>query len=130
MDECVYFTRRVIDKGQAVAWVFREQCPKCKKSLMGKPKDPKTGKAKTRADEYVCPSCSHSVEKEAYEDSLTANIQYTCPHCSFKGETQVPFKRRKVQVFDEEAMKKKTKDVIRFQCEKCKQNIDISKKMK
>ncbi|MBD3303717.1 hypothetical protein GF343_01105, partial [Candidatus Woesearchaeota archaeon] len=76
MEECVYFTRRNIDKGKVVAWVFKEKCPKCGKALMGKPKDEKTGKVKIRAKEYVCPECGYTAEKGEYEDTLTVNIQY------------------------------------------------------
>jgi len=28
MEECVYFTNRVIGDGRAMAWVFRKECPK------------------------------------------------------------------------------------------------------
>ena len=128
--ECVYFTQRIIDKGHVKAWVLKELCPKCKKGIMSKPHNPKTGRIQIRSNEYKCPECGYTAEKQEYEDTLTANIQYICPYCLFKGETQVPFKRKKVQVFDEEKMKKKTIDSLRFQCEKCKKNIDITKKMK
>lgn len=131
MDECVYYTFRGIgEKGEAKAWVFRKECPKCGKGLMGKPKDEKTGKPKIRAKEYVCPECGHTAEKVEYEESLTVNIKYICPHCEHEGETQVPFKRRKVQIFDEESGKKKAVEVLRFSCEKCEKNVDITKKMK
>jgi len=130
MDECVYFTNRLLGNGKIRAWVFREQCPKCGKGLMGKPRDPKTGRAKIRSEEYVCPSCSHTVEKGEYEDTLTVNIQYTCPHCSHSGEAQESFKRKKVQRIDEETGKKSSVDAVRFQCQKCGKNIDITKKMK
>jgi len=130
MDECVYFTRRNIDKGNVVAWVFKEKCPKCGKAMMGKPKDEKTGKTKIRAKEYVCPACGHTVEKGAYEDTLTVSIQYTCPHCGNKGEAQESFKRKKVQVFDEEEQKKKSIDAVKFKCNKCEKDILITKKMK
>lgn len=130
MDECIYFTRRNIDSGKAVAWVFKEKCPKCKKALMGKPKDEKTGKVKIRAKEYVCPACGYTVEKGEYEDTLTVNIQYTCPHCENEGETQESFKRKKVRVFDEAEQKKKSIDAIKFQCSKCGKDILITKKMK
>mgnify|MGYP001610523042 CR=1 FL=1 len=130
MDECVYFTNRTIGNGKIKAWVFKEKCPKCGKALMGKPRDGKTGKAKIRANEYVCPECKHQVEKEEYEDSLTANIQYTCPECKHQGELQQSFKRKKIQRLNEETGKKETVDTIRFQCEKCKHNLDITKKMK
>src|SRR3989344_4689936 len=130
MEECVYFTNRIIENGKIKAWVFREKCPKCGKGLMGKPKDEKTGKAKIRAEEYTCPDCRHTINKLEYEDTLTANIKYTCPHCSHQGEAQQSFKRKKIQRIDEETGKKKSIDAIRFQCEKCKHNIDITKKMK
>ncbi|MBC8495756.1 hypothetical protein H8D36_06385 [archaeon] len=120
MDECVYFTRRVMDNGKTIAWVFKEECPKCKKALMSKPKDAKTGKAKIRAIEYVCPACNYTVEKKEYEDTLTCNIQYTCPSCQHKSEVQVPFIRKSY---------KGAKAVI-FPCEKCETKIAVTKKMK
>lgn len=129
-NECVYFTRRDIRGGKAVAWVFKELCPKCKKSMMGKPKDPKTGKPKIRAKEYTCESCMYTVPGKEYEDSLTVSIQYTCPECKNSSEAQVPFKRKKVKIFDEEGAKSKSVEVIRFVCSKCNKNIDITKKMK
>jgi predicted RNA-binding Zn-ribbon protein involved in translation (DUF1610 family) len=130
MDECVYFTRRKVDSGRVVAWVFREECPVCHKALMGKPVDEKTGKVKTRASEYVCPECNHTVPKQEYEDSLTCNIQYVCPKCKFEGEIQVPFKRRKFQILDKVSQKKKPVDAIVFNCEKCEEKIPITKKLK
>ncbi|MBI4919216.1 hypothetical protein HY837_04750 [archaeon] len=130
MDECAYFTRRTMGQGNAVTWVFKETCPKCKKGTMGKPRDPKTGKPKIRAKEYECPECGNVVEKEAYEDTLTANIQYNCPKCKNSGETQVPFARKKVQLFDEEKQKKVSADAVVFFCSKCKERLVITKKMK
>jgi len=118
MDECVYFTRRKIDNGNAVAWVFREMCPKCKKALMGKPVE--KGKVKIRATEYVCPECGYTVPKGEYEDSLTVNIEYTCPHCMHEGKTQASYKRKKF----------KGVDSIVFVCDKCGEKIPITKKMK
>ena len=129
MDECVYFTTRVLNNGKIRAWVFKELCPKCKKALMGKPKDPKTGKPKIRSTEYVCPECNHTVEKEEYEDTLTINIEYTCPHCGNSGELELPFKRKKVQLVNEETGKKKAVSSVRFQCQKCGKDLDITKKM-
>lgn len=120
MDECIYFTRRVIGNGKAVAWVFKEECPECHKDLMGKPKDEKTGRAKIRATEYVCPSCSHTVEKKEYEETLTCNIQYTCPDCKHAGEIAVPYIRKSF---------KGAKAVI-FECAECNTKIPITKKMK
>ena len=112
------------------ATMLDKECPKCNKGLMGKPKDEKTGKPKIRAKEYVCPECSYTVEKEEYEHGLTVNIIYTCPHCKNEGETQIPFIRKKVQKLNEESGKKKSVEVLRFQCGKCRKDVDITKKMK
>lgn len=128
MDECVYFTNRSIGKGKIKAWTLKELCPKCKKNLMSKPKDPKTGKISIRAKEYICPECKYTVEQNEYEDSLTCSIEYTCPHCSFSGEIQVPFKRKKVKMLTDTG--EKLVEALRFQCQKCSKNIDISKKLK
>jgi predicted RNA-binding Zn-ribbon protein involved in translation (DUF1610 family) len=120
MDELVYFTRRSLgEKGKAVAWVRKQKCPKCGKSLMGKPKD-KTGKVLIRAKEYSCPSCGYTAEKKEYEESLTAEVQYTCPACGSSGEAEAPFKRKKIEGVD----------TLRVKCGKCSGNIDITKKMK
>ena len=119
-DECVYLTNRYIDdKGMVRCWVFKENCPKCGKGMMGKPRDLK-GKVKIRAKEYVCPECSYTVEKAAYELTLTANIDYTCPKCEHAGETEIPFKRKKVEGVDS----------LVFTCQKCGEKIPITKKMK
>ena len=128
MDECIYFTRRTIGKGKAKAWVPKELCPKCKKALMAKPKDPKTGRPKIRSKEYTCPECGYTIEKQAYETTLTCNIEYICPHCSFSGEIQIPYKRKKVKVQTLDG--EKSADSLRFQCKKCGKNIDVTKKMK
>lgn len=131
MDELVYFTRRKLgEHGFAIAWAYREDCPKCKKAKMGKPRDPKTGKVKTRAKEYVCPECGHTEEKELYEGSLTCECKYTCPHCKKQGESTAPFKRKATRIFDEEKQKKVAVKVVRMQCEHCSGNIDITQKMK
>ncbi len=129
IQECVYFTNRTIGKGKVTAWALKEKCMKCKEGLMGKPRDPKTGKPKIRAKEYECPKCHYRINDEEYENTLTANIKYTCPYCNHNGETQVPFQRKKVQIYDKE-MKKKTVDSLRFQCNKCSKNIDITKKLR
>ena len=120
VEECVYYTRRNVDKGQVTCWVFREKCPRCGKAMMGKPRDAKTGKVKIRAKEYVCPECKHTVPKEQYEDTLTASISYTCPKCANKRETQIPFKRKSF-----EGVK-----ALVFPCQKCGNKIPITKKMK
>lgn len=130
MDECVYYTSRVLDKGEITAWVFKGQCPKCKKALMGKPRDPKTGKVKIRADIYVCPECNHTIPKQEYENTLTINIEYQCPHCKNKDTTETPFIWKKTKIQDPETGKKKSVDIIAFSCSKCKKELHISKKMK
>ena len=131
MKELVYFTQRILlPDGKAKVWVFKEKCPKCGKAFMSKPIDPKTGKPKIRAKEYVCPECGYTVEKEEYEDSLTANIEYICPNCKKKGAKQVPFKRKKITVVNPDSGKKARVDAIVFECEFCGHKINITKKMK
>lgn len=121
MDECIYFTQRSLGdgKGSVKLWVFRQTCPKCRKEIIGKPRDSK-GKVKTRATEYVCPGCGYRIEKKAYEESLTANAEYQCPACGNNGEAQILFKRKNIEGVQ----------TIRFQCAKCSANIDVTKKMK
>lgn len=130
MEECVYFTKRTTAGGSVKAWVFKGECPKCGKGKMGKPRDAKTGKVKVRSTEYECPECGYNVPKQEYEDTLTANIEYVCPHCKHQGEIQVPFKRKKTKIFDEEEQKKVSVDAIIFECGKCKEKIYVTKKMK
>ena len=131
INECVYFTNRILDnEGYIRAWVLKENCPKCNKALMSKPKDPKTGKPKIRATEYVCPECGYKEEKTEHEEKLTVSIKYKCPHCGNESEIQIPFKRKKVQRFNEEKQKKETVESLRFSCSKCSKDIDITKKMK
>ncbi len=131
MDNLSYFTRRQLgSKGFAIAWVERQPCPKCKKATMGKPVG-SNGKVKIRAKEYECPACHYIVDKEAYEDTLTCNINYTCPHCAEQGDASVPFDRKKVTIIDEEeGGKKSSVEAIRFECSSCKGQINIVKKMK
>jgi len=129
MDECVYMTNRFIgDKGSVRCWVFREKCPKCGKGLMGKPRD-ETGKIKIRAKEYVCSECGHTAGKE-YEDTLTASIAYTCSKCEHAGEIELPFKRKKMKMFDEQKQKNVTVDALQFACQKCSEKIYVTKKLK
>ena len=96
---------------------------------MGKPRDKKTGRAKIRAAEYICPECNHTVGKEEYEDTLTINVKYDCK-CDNSDEISVPFKWKRVQRLNEETGKKKPIQTIRFDCSKCGEQIDITKKMK
>ncbi len=131
MDDLVYMTRRAVgEKGKIIAWVYKQPCPECGKAKMGKPLDEKTGKPKIRSKEYECPECKHNVEKEAYEDTLECEIQYVCPKCAHEGEVAVPFKRKSVQIFDEEEQKKKAAKAVVFHCESCNEKLAITKKMK
>ena len=121
IEKLVYYTQRKIrPNGHAAAWVYRQKCPKCGKGLMGKPRDEKTGKVKIRSPDYICPDCGHAVEKKAYEESLTANIEYKCPKCRNEGEIQIPYKRKNFQGVPS----------LLFDCPKCGEKIAITKKMK
>ena len=121
MDECLYFTNRTIgEKGQLIAWVYRKECPKCKKDQMGKPVDKKTGKPKTRAKEYVCPSCGFTEEKVEHEESLHLEAKYTCPECGKEGESSAPYKRKSFQGVQAYVV----------ECEHCGAKIPITKKLK
>ena len=66
MEECIYFTNRIVNSGKIKAWGFKELCPKCKKVLMSKPKNPKTGRPKIRANEYICSECGFTIENQEY----------------------------------------------------------------
>ena len=115
----IYWTNRSIGAGKVACWVQKQDCPQCRKALMGKPTD-KAGKVKMRAKEYTCPACGHTVAKEEYEVTLTAEALYTCPHCQKDGEARVPFKRRNIEGVA----------TLRLTCQHCKGNIDVTKKMK
>ncbi|MBI2663537.1 hypothetical protein HYX15_03360 [Candidatus Woesearchaeota archaeon] len=127
MDECVYHTIRIIGEGRVRVWVLRENCPKCSKALMSKPKDPKTGKFKTRAKEYVCSECGHTEDIDEYAEKLNASVQYICPYCKSKGELEVPFKRKKTNVYDENKKKEVRKEALIFKCQKCNKEIKVVK---
>ena len=118
MEEVIYITRRAIDDGRVMAWVYKKECKQCGKAKMGKPVE--KGKVKIRAKEYVCPACNHTVEKNEYEETLDVEIEYTCPHCKHEGETTTQFKRKSF----------KGAKAIVFKCEKCNEDIPITKKMK
>lgn len=120
MDECIYFTRRLLEngKGKAMAWVLRKACPKCGKEQMHKPKGD-DGHIKIRAKEYQCGACKHTVSKDEYEPTLTCDVKYTCPGCGKSGEASVPFKRVSFQG---------VKAVV-FPCVSCGQKIGITKKL-
>ena len=121
MDECFYFTNRILENdGSVIAWVYKPDCPKCKKAKMGKPVDPKTGKVKSRSDIYVCKECGYEVAKAELDPTLTVEIQYKCPHCGNEGETTTEYKRKSF----------KGVPAYVFTCEKCGEKIGITKKMK
>lgn len=120
MEELVYFTRRLLDGKRIICWVDKQPCAHCGKGLMSKPKDPKTGRPKIRATEYICEYCDHKEPKQEYEDGLTALAVYTCPHCEKDGESSAPFKRKTI----------KGVKTLRLQCEHCGGNLDLTKKMK
>ena len=114
MDECLYFTNR---EG-LIAWVYRKECPQCKKARMGKPVV--KGKVKTRADKYVCPGCGYEEQKQEHEESCEVQAQYTCPECGKEGEGTTPYKRK--------AFKGVQAYVI--ECQHCNAMIPITKKLK
>ena len=119
VEECVYFTNRTIGSGMAMAWVFRKECPKCRKEIMGKPQK-KNGKLDKKADHYVCYSCGYSESNEQLENGLILNVEYKCPYCGNEGETTTEYKR-------------KTFDGVPsyvFECQKCKKKIGLTKKLK
>lgn len=118
MEECVYFTNRIMGEGRAMAWVFRKECPKCK-GIMGKPRK-KNGKIDKKADHYVCYSCGYSEGNQQVEDSLTINIDYKCPHCGNEGETTTEYKRRSFEGIQSYV----------FECQKCHKKIGLTKKLK
>ena len=122
MDECFYFTNRTLEggKGNVIAWILKPVCPKCGKAKMGKPINPKTGKVKTRAKEYTCPECGYTVEKQEFDQTLKVEIKYKCPYCGNEGETTTECKRKNF----------KGVPAYIFTCEKCKEKIGITKKMK
>ena len=130
--ELFYYTDRDIDKGWVRAWVFKLKCPKCG-TPMQKPRN-KQGKPIKKADYYECPKCGFKMSSKDYESKLVTNIQYKCPYCGHEGETQIPFRRKRVsyKVFDEMKGKdvRKSVEALVFKCEKCGKEIYITKKLK
>ena len=114
MDECLYFTNR----GDILAWVYRKDCPKCKKAKMGKPVV--NGKVKNRADIYECPACKYMEEKIAHEDNLMLEATYTCPKCQKSGESTGQYKRK--------AYKGVSSYIVT--CQHCGEVIPLTKKLK
>lgn len=120
MDECFYFTNRLTEDSYIRAWVYKPDCPKCKKAKLGKPINPKTGRAKIRSKEYVCPACHAVFQKEDIDSELTVEIKYKCANCGNEGDATTEFKRKKWQGVD----------AYIFQCSKCNEKIGVTKKMK
>lgn len=118
MDECLYFTNRTIGAGKIIAWVYRKQCPKCKKAVMGKPIV--KGKVKSRAQEYQCPTCKYAEDKETHEARVKIEAQYICPKCHKAGESTGEYKRKKVQG---------TQSYVII-CQHCGEKILLTKKLK
>src|SRR3989338_6745200 len=87
MDECLYFTNRSIGEGYATAWVYRKECPKCKKGRLGKPIK-KNGKTDKKAAYYECPACSYEGEATSeYKRKTFEGIQsfvFECGKCNKK----------------------------------------------
>ena len=119
VEECVYFTNRTIGSGMAMAWVFRKECPKCKKDIMGKPQK-KTGRVDKKADHYVCYSCGYQESNEQLENNLVLNVEYKCPHCGNEGGTTTEYKRKSFEGVPSYV----------FECQKCKKRIGLTKKLK
>lgn len=119
MDECLYFTNRLLDNnGSVLAWVYRKDCPKCKQAKMGKPVE--KGKVKTRSETYVCPACKYSEEKQEHEPSLLLQAQYTCPECGKDGESSAPYQRKSF----------KGVQAYVIECQHCQAKIPLTKKLK
>ena len=119
MEEYLYFTNRVIGSGRAVAWVFRKECPKCKKGVMSKPLK-KGGKIDKKAEHYVCNSCGYTESNDQLENSLLLNVEYKCPYCGFEGETITEYKRKSFEGVPSYV----------FECQKCHKKIGLTKKLK
>lgn len=119
VEECVYFTNRTIGAGRALAWVFRKECLKCRKDVMGKPQK-KNGKVDKKADHYVCYSCGYTEGNEQVENSLMINVDYKCPHCGNEGETTAEYKRKSFEGVPSYI----------FECQKCRRKIGLAKKLK
>ena len=119
MEECLYFTNRSMGEGFATAWVYRKECPKCKKGRLGKPIK-KNGKADKKASYYECPACKYQEGNEQVENSVKLDVQYKCPHCNFEGEAASEYKRKTFEGVPS----------FVFECSKCNKTIGITKKLK
>jgi predicted RNA-binding Zn-ribbon protein involved in translation (DUF1610 family) len=120
MEECLYFSNRTLgENGKAMAWVYRAECPSCKKGRIGKPIK-KNGKPDKKADHFECPECKHQISNEEAENIFKVEVKYTCPHCGNVGEATTEYKRRSFQGVQ----------AFVFACGKCGEKIGITKKLK
>jgi RecJ-like exonuclease len=119
MEECLYFTNRSIGEGFAEAWVYRKECPDCKKPTVGKPIK-KDGKPDKKSDHYECSICKLTMSNEEVEKDLKLEIEYQCPHCKHEGQTTAEYQRKVFEGVPSYV----------FTCDKCGKNIGITKKMK
>ncbi len=119
MEKCIYFTNRTIDSGRAMAWVYRKKCTKCNEGSMDRPLN-KRGKIDKKALYYQCNKCGNQENNEKVEKDLKVEIDYKCPHCGFEGQTTTEYERKTFQG---------VKSFV-FTCEKCKEKIPITKKLK
>lgn len=120
VEECLYFTNRTLgENGRAMAWVYKPECPACKKGRLGKPIK-KNGKPDKKADHFECPECNHKISNEEAEQILKVDVNYTCPHCSNVGEATIGYKRKSFHGVP----------AYVFACGKCGEEIGITKKMK
>lgn len=119
MEECLYFTNRPIGNGYAIAWVYRKECPNCKKPTIGKPLK-KNGKADKKASYYECKMCKYQEPNEEVEKELKLEVQYKCPYCSYEGETTTEYERKIFEGIPSYV----------FGCDKCNKKIGLTKKMK
>lgn len=118
--DVIYFTNRTLEegKGKIKAWVYKKECPKCKKAKMGKPVE--KGHVKIRAKEYVCPECSFTEEQREHEESLQLEAKYTCPYCGKEGEGTAAYKRKSFMGVKAYVV----------ECQHCGEKLPLTKKMK
>lgn len=119
VEECIYFTNRIIGDGRATAWVFRKECPKCKKDELRKPST-KSGKPDKKSPIFVCKSCRYEEKNEDVEKDLIINVEYKCPHCGNESETTAEYKRKSFEGVQSYV----------FECGKCSKKIGLTKKLK
>lgn len=108
MDDLLYFSNRRLPSGiRMIAWVEKITCEGCKKALMGKPVDEKTGKVKIRSSIFVCPECGREEKKAVHTKKLTMQVRYTDETGKEWKKAETEYKLRtwqgmKAYVFDNE----------------------------